>query len=102
MTSDNKLLYGLNNCLDLYAKLKYEGENLESNWNEYNSFNFIVTSWHLYNDWLKADSVNRPRLSTKKKEPPKTPPNMLLVVYALRDIANSSKHFFLNDDALNK
>ena len=103
MNDNNKLLYGLNTCFDLYKKVKYEGENLEkSNWNEYNSFNFIVTEWHLHNDWLNADRENRPKLATQKKEQPKTPPEMMRIIFGLRDITNSSKHFFLDENAVKK
>jgi hypothetical protein len=102
VTGDNRLLYGLTTCLDLHNILIYEGNTLENNWNEYNSFNFIVTAWHLYDDWLKSDWENRPKLSTKKKGQHKTPPNMMKVVFALRDVTNSSKHFFLNDESYNK
>ncbi len=102
MDSKNKILYGINSCCDLYKKLKYEGENLECNWNIYNTFNFIVTAWHLHHDWLNRDVENRPKLATKKKEKPKTPPDMMKIVFALRDITNSSKHSFLDEDSVKK
>lgn len=101
MPPDNKLSYGINTCFDLHNKLKYEGEKLEPDWNEYNSFNFIVTAWHLHADWLNADE-GRPKLAAQKKERPKTPANMMQVVYALRDITNSSKHFYLDKPSVNK
>lgn len=102
MAKDKRLQYGINTCYDLYKKLMFEGSTLENNWNEYNSFNFIVTAWHLYDDWLKSDRENRPNLSTKKKEHHKTPQNMMKIIFALRDVANSSKHFTLNDASFNK
>lgn len=101
-TPENKLYYGLNTCFDLYDKLKHEGDNLENNWNVYACFNFIVTAWHLHNDWLNNDKENRPKLATRKKEKPKTPANMMLIIYALRDITNYSKHSFLNKDSVGK
>ena len=102
MTSNERINYGINTCFDLYDKLKHEGANLENNWNAYNSFNFIITAWHLHNDWLHSDKINRPKLATKKKNPPKTPEAMMSVVNALRDLTNGSKHFHLNKKSENK
>ena len=101
-TPEDKLYYGLNTCFDLHNKLRYEGENLENNWTAYACFNFIVTAWHLHTDWIDADEENRPKLATTKKGSKKTPANMMLVVYALRDITNYSKHSFLKKDAVKK
>jgi hypothetical protein len=95
MPDSNKLLYGINTCQDLYEKLKYEAERLEKTWNIYDCFNFILTAWHLHHDWLERDSENRPRLSTKKKEYSKTTKEMMRVIHAFRDVANSSKHLRL-------
>jgi hypothetical protein len=99
---DNKLPYGINTCFDLFDKLKYEGDNLENSWNVYNSFNFIVTAWHLFDDWIDNDSENRPKLSTKKKGSRCTPSDMMQVIYLLRDITNSSKHFILMEKSIAK
>ena len=96
------MIYGVNTCFDLYDKLKYEGKNLENNWNAYNSFNFIITAWHLYYDWLNLDKANRPKLAAKKKNPPKTPETMMSVVNALRDLTNGSKHFSLKKKSADK
>ena len=85
---------GLDNCLDLYEKLKFEGKRLQSDWHHYDFWNFAVTAWHLHNDWLDKDSSSRPRYSTKKKS--RTPQSMSLVLNAVRDVANGSKHFHLD------
>lgn len=84
---------GLGNCLDLYEKLKFESKRLQSNWHYYDFWNFAVTAWHLHYDWLDKDSHQRPVYSTRKKN--HIPPNMCLVLNAVCDVANGSKHFYL-------
>lgn len=98
MTNKIRLPYGINNCHDLYEKLKFEGKRLEIDWNIFDSFNFFVTAWHLHEDWINKDPSNRPKWAQRKKELPQTPKEMMLIVWATRDITNSSKHFHINND----
>lgn len=103
MTPDNnKLPYGINTCQDLYDKLKFEAERLEPTWNIYDCFNFVLTAWHLHHDWLEVDKDNGPILSTEKKDCPNTTKEMMLVINAFKDIANSSKHFKLKKYSVNR
>lgn len=102
MNTSRNLDYGLSSCLDLHNKLTCEGVTLENNWNIYNCFNFILTAWHLHEDWIDKDRTNRPLLSTKKKGQHGTPKRMMQIIWALRDITNSSKHFGLDKKANGK
>ena len=85
---------GLGNSSDLYEKLKFESDRLQSDWHHYDFWNFAVTAWHLHADWLDKVSDQRPVYSTKKKN--RIPKNMCLVLNAIRDVANGSKHFYLD------
>ncbi|MEA2095845.1 MAG: hypothetical protein U9P73_03990 [Candidatus Cloacimonadota bacterium] len=100
MSQKAKIDYGISNCFDMYEKLKFEGKRLDSDWHEYNCFNFIVTAWHLYDDWLDNDRRCRPQLSIKKKN--KIPATMTNVLNAIRDLTNGSKHMVLNKKSVNK
>ena len=91
---------GLENCTELFAKLKFEKERLDSNWNEYDFFNFMVTAWHLQNDWLKNDRDNRPELAMRKIND--SPVQMKEIMNIARDIANGSKHFRLDQPSEKK
>lgn len=85
-------ILGVSGCRDLFKKLEAEGEALAPHWRPYDCFNFVITAWHLYEDWIKADRLAAPRLALNKIEKAKTPPEMQLVLDALRDVANASKH----------
>ncbi len=93
---------GLDSCADLYDKLKFEGERLENVWHSYDAFNFVVTAWHLYNDWLKKDRTAKPKLAGKKTALEKLPAEMILVLNVLENIAVSSKHLQLNNPGAEK
>lgn len=98
LTESRKLHFGINNCrdLDLYDKLKFEhGRLKETMYKEkYDVFNFIVTAYHLHEDWLKRD-MKRPVLANKKKN--KVPKEMKQIIDATRDLANGNKHMLLDD-----
>jgi hypothetical protein len=87
-------VFGIFSSLDLYEKLKYESKRLENGWHHYDSFNFIVTAWHLYHDWIKSDDPKS--ISKRKRNPQKLPNSMRLVMDTVRDLANGSKHFQLD------
>lgn len=84
---------------ELYDKLKAEGDRLEGQWHAYDAFNFVVTAWHLYQDWLPGDRRSRPSLAAKKMDQRKLPKEMVLVLHALRDLANGSKHLQLKRES---
>lgn len=99
-TKQKNLHFGINDCYDLHNKLKFESDRLENNWNVYDFFNFIITSWHLYNDWLRKKDKIRPKWAIRKKT--KIPKEMMQVINATRDLANGSKHMELNDKSTAK
>lgn len=98
--------FGLQTPYDLHEKLKYDAKLLlrrrkesaeEQRLEEFQAFNFFVTAWHLYKDWLQGASTDKPQYSQQKileaalkfKE----------IKDVMRDIANGSKHFELNEPA---
>lgn len=85
---------GIESCEDLFNKLMFEKERFESDWSDYNFFNFVVTAWHLQNDWLKNNKDNRPEFAMRKINT--SPEEMKEVLNITRDIANGSKHFKLD------
>ncbi|PPD57155.1 MAG: hypothetical protein CTY10_00520 [Methylotenera sp.] len=87
-------VFGISNSLGLFEKLKYDSTNLRKNWNDYDAFNFFVTSWHLYHDWTKSDSLRA--LSRVKRDSNKLPKEIKLVLNVVKELANGSKHFLLN------
>lgn len=101
-TSTTRL--GLSTCRDLYRKLQFdasqldaaEGEGAEKElMQEYAAFNFFVTAWHLYYDWLEKDLDGRPIYTKQKKE---TSANTFREIKdAIRGLANGSKHLMLSE-----
>jgi len=96
--------FGLSTSYDLFRKLKHDSELLlrqrpetqkEQQLEEYEAFNFFVTAWHLHKDWLGSESIEKPNHSLSKIST--AHPHMKEVRHAIRDIANGSKHFELDD-----
>ena len=85
---------GIDSCHDLFEKLKFEKSRLEKEWNEYDFFNFVVTAWHLQNDWLASDKIGRPTLAMRKIN--QAPPIKNEVMKNARENTNGSKHFKLD------
>jgi hypothetical protein len=81
---------------DMHRKLKREGERLEGDWNPDDAFNFFVTAWHLYNDWMRESETGRTHLAVQKVQRRNLPLEMQEVIDAVRDIANGSKHYRLD------
>jgi hypothetical protein len=89
---------GIYSSKDMFEKLKYESLRLQKNWqNPYDSFNFLVTAWHLFNDWPKSD--DRHNLSRIKRQKNQLPSEMRLVLDITRDLTNGGKHFMLDPKA---
>lgn len=85
----------LESCEDMHQKLQFEYERLKTNnWHEYDLFNFLVTTWHLFHDWVKNDKAAKRDVLNKKKN--NTPPDMMVVVNIARDLTNGSKHYKLD------
>jgi len=83
----------LNSAEELFEKLKWEEARLCDGWSVYDSFNFVVTAYHLYYDWIKcgkaATSAQSQRANSLK-------PDALDLFQAVADMANGSKHFILD------
>ena len=88
------LKIGIDTVNDLRHKLSFEKQRVLEKHHPYDFFNFVVTAWHLYHDWMKHDKDNRPRLFYKKVN--SSPQQMKDLVNAIRDLANGSKHFSLD------
>lgn len=86
-------------CMDLLDKLRKDGERLEGTWHPHDAFNFVVTAWHLQNDWLSQRAAPKPTLAAEKHLARRLPAEMKLVLDVLRDLANGSKHQTLEPDA---
>lgn len=91
---------GIRSSLGMYEKLKYESLRLQDGWHPYDAFNFIVTAWHLFEDWKKSDDSSS--LNRQKRSRAKLPDQMNLVLNVIRDLANGSKHFELTPEAARK
>ncbi|MFM8900724.1 MAG: hypothetical protein ACKOF9_12370 [Burkholderiales bacterium] len=89
---------GFRTSLDLYEKLKREGARLEGRWHPDDAFNFLVTAWHLYEDWLTKDRATQPelQLASQKRRKKQLPEQMVFLLAVLRDLANGSKHLELD------
>lgn len=93
---------GIGSSVDLHEKLKFEGARLEGSWHSYDAFNFVLTAWHLYQDWLPGDRRGRPKQARKKLDKKGLPVEMILVLDVLRDLSNGSKHLQLDPSAAKK
>ena len=91
---------GIESSVDMFEKLKYESARLQKGWHSYDAFNFLVTAWHLFADWPNSDDSRA--LSRMKRHRPRLPEAMNLVLDAVRDLVNGSKHFYLDPGAADK
>ena len=98
--------FGLSTAYDLHEKLKYDAGLLlrnrkesaeEQRLEEFEAFNFFVTAWHLHHDWLKIGRLDIPKHALEKMQEAKAP--FVEIKDVMRDIANGSKHFELNQPA---
>jgi len=81
----------------MLAKLKWDQQQFEGGWDEYKTFNFVLTAHHLFTDWI--DSIGTREHKNKRKL---LPENAKLIFSAWRDITNASKHCTLNPDGKRK
>lgn len=84
---------GINSSLDMFEKLKHESLRLQQGWHSYDAFNFLVTAWHLFNDWPKSDPPHA--LCYVKRQREHLPQPMKLVLNVACDLVNGGKHFHL-------
>lgn len=88
----------IDSCEALFEKLKLDFVQLEKEWSSpYCTFNFVVTAYHLYQDWLK-----RAGTAEQKKRRAQLPENGKLLFEVWRDITNASKHWELNERSQNQ
>lgn len=91
---------GIESSIGMHQKLKYESSRLKDGWHPYDAFNFLVTAWHLFEDWTKSDyPAAQCRMKRQRRRLPTT---MNLVLDVVRDLVNGSKHFELNSNATGK
>lgn len=100
ITGSTGPVLGIDSSLDMFHKLKYESSLLKEGWHPYNSFNFLVTAWHLFEDWPKSDDARA--LCRNKRHRPRLPKEMNFLLDIVRDLVNGSKHFELEADAVKK
>jgi len=81
----------------MLVKLKWDQKQFETGWDEYKTFNFVLTAHHLFTDWL--DSAGTRSQKNKRKS---LPNQAKLIFLAWRDIANASKHWTLKPDGQKK
>jgi hypothetical protein len=87
----------LHSCAALLDKLKWDYAQFEDGWTEYRTFNFVITAYHLYVDWIKSAGSRSQKL---RKGIISAHPQGKLLFNTLRDITNATKHWKL--DAENK
>jgi len=81
----------IDTCEGLFEKVKWDYQQLQNDWNEYHTFNFVITAYHLYDDWIKNAGS-----TVQKKRKEKLPQLGKKLFDTLRDITNASKHWQLN------
>lgn len=85
----------LDTCSDLFEKLKFDFEEFKGDNSTYRAFNFVVTAWHLYNDWI--DAIGSTNAQEKKRSLEKCRSgHAILLVNIMRDITNATKHWELD------
>ena len=93
-------ILGIDSSAAMFEKLKHESSRLQQGWHPYDAFNFLVTAWHLFEDWTKSDDPRA--LCRMKRHRSRLPDPMNFVLNIVRDLVNGSKHFHLTLDAAAK
>ncbi len=81
----------IDTCEGLLEKLKWDYQQLQEGWTEYRTFNFVVTAYHLYADWIDSAGTKE-----QKQRKNKLPAQGRLLFSTLQDVTNSSKHWKLD------
>lgn len=87
----------IDTCEGLFEKLKWDYLQLQEGWTEYRTFNFVVTAYHLYADWINSAGTR-----DQKRRKNNLPAPALKLFATLRDVTNSSKHWKLDGKAKKK
>lgn len=87
----------IDSCQGMLMKLRWDEKQFETGWDEYKTFNFVLTARHLFTDWIDSAGTN-----IQKNRRKSLPREVILIFHAWRDIANASKHWALNPDGKKK
>ena len=88
----------IDSCEALFEKLKWDYIQLENDWSSsYCTFNFVVTAYHLYQDWIKQAGT-----AEQKRRLANLPENGKLLFNVWRDVTNATKHWQLNERSQNQ
>lgn len=83
----------IDSCESLFEKLKWDFSQLENDWgSSFCTFNFVITAYHLYQDWIKRAGTNE-----QMQRKAELPENGKLLFEVWRDITNATKHWELNE-----
>jgi hypothetical protein len=82
----------IDSCEALFSKLKWDYEQLAKDWSSYCTFNFALTAYHLYQDWIK-----RAGTEVQKSRKSALPDQGRLLFDVWRDVTNATKHWELNE-----
>ena len=100
ITARDGPILGIYSSKDMFDKLTHESVRLQNGWHPYDAFNFLITAWHLFEDWTKSDDSRA--LCRVKRHRSQLPTEMNLVLDIVRDLVNGSKHFYLTPKAAAK
>ncbi len=82
----------IDSCEALFCKLKWDYEQLTKDWSPYCSFNFSLTAYHLYHDWIKRAGTEEQKY---RKAALSEQGRLLFEIW--RDVTNATKHWELNE-----
>lgn len=94
-----RFTFGFDTAKGVFEKLKRDVAILEADYRNKDAiFNFVITAYHLYDDWLKKD----PLISQLQRDKYNSTKNELKdLIGALYAVANSSKHSVLKEYKVN-
>lgn len=96
--SENSPRLPIDSCEALFEKLKWDYMQLENDWSSsYCAFNFVVTAYHLYQDWIKQAGT-----AEQKGRIANLPEHGKLLFNVWRDVTNATKHWDLNERSQNR
>ncbi len=85
--------FTIESCQGLFGKLKWDYKQLESDWTSpYTTFNFVITAYHLYHDWIIKAGTEEQKLRRNN-----LPAKGKLLFNIWRDVTNATKHWELNE-----
>ena len=94
MTNKPEFSYGFEKPSDLYQTLKRDAQEIDKESTPDRVFNFALTAYHLLEDWIRKSGA--PKEVKKKIKDFQVNATDINPFNICRDIANGSKHFFLD------